>query len=292
MRSYMPWQARNHWDRKSSQRIAVCRQFLFTAASLVAWLAFSQLGAAQSSAPIGQTQPRVHLPNAMPSQPSPVPNSAALPVVQSPSEPKKPDWPMNAQARKAKVEWNSRGLYVAADNSSLKQILDDVSAATGVKLDGFIEDERVFGAYGPGAAREVLSKLLDGAGYNVLMSGDQGQGTPRQIVLSRRAGGSAQPSSMGSQSAAQNAPAMASQDAADDEEVVPEEPEPAEQAPTEPQPAAEPQQQQQQTQPQTPTRPVFGSGGIRTPQQIIQEMQERQQQLQQQQQQQQQNNSQ
>ncbi len=56
------------------------------------------------------------------------------------------------------------------------------------------QDQRIFGAYGPGPARDVLSQLLDGSGYNVLMIGDQGQGTPRRIVLSARPAGPAQPS--------------------------------------------------------------------------------------------------
>jgi len=35
-------------------------------------------------------------------------------------------------------------------------------------------------------ARDVLSELLDGSGYNVLMIGDQGQGTPRTLVLTAK----------------------------------------------------------------------------------------------------------
>jgi len=62
--------------------------------------------------------------------------------------------------------------------------LKDVSTATGAKVEGLGTDERVFGEFGPGQARDVLSKLLHGSGYNVIMIGDQGQGAPRQIVLS------------------------------------------------------------------------------------------------------------
>ena len=299
MRRSMPWQAPLHGDRESSQRIAVRRHSLFAAAFAAACLAFSPSGSAQTSGPIGQTQPAVHVQPATPSQPLPMANAAAPPAAASPSGPGRPDWPVNAQAVKAKVEWNSRGLHIVAENSSLKQILEDISAATGAKLDGLGEDERVFGAYGPGSAREVISQLLDGTEYNVLMSGDQGQGTPREIVLSRRPAGSGQSSPIGSQNAAhipgQNAASMASQNAAE-EDAAPEEPQPVEQTQAEPQPSPQPaqqqQQQQQQQQPQTPTPPRsgFGSGAPRTPQQIIQEMQERQQQSQQQQEQQ--NNSQ
>ena len=44
-------------------------------------------------------------------------------------------------------------------------------------------------SYGPGPARDVLSQLLQGSGYNVVLIGDQGQGTPREIVLSLRHAG-------------------------------------------------------------------------------------------------------
>lgn len=70
--------------------------------------------------------------------------------------------------------------------------MEDVSAATGAKVEGLGADQRIFGAYGPGKAREVLSQLLDGTGYNVLMIGDQGEGTPRQIVLTTRGAASVQ----------------------------------------------------------------------------------------------------
>jgi hypothetical protein len=97
-----------------------------------------------------------------------------------------PNWPVNDKPAPASVTWDSQGLSINAANSSLQQILNDVSTATGAKIEGLNSDERVFGAYGPGQARDVLSQLLHGSGYNVLLIGDQGQGTPREIVLSAR----------------------------------------------------------------------------------------------------------
>jgi hypothetical protein len=40
----------------------------------------------------------------------------------------------------------------------------------------------------------VLSRLLDGSGYNILLAGDLGQGAPREIVLTARTSGGPQPS--------------------------------------------------------------------------------------------------
>jgi hypothetical protein len=190
--------------------------------------------------------------------PEPVPVEVPQPV-----EPVLPNWPVNAQAEKASVGWDGRQLSVAASNSSLHQILNDISTATGVKVDGLGGDQRVFGRYGPAPAREVIGQLLDGSGYNVLMIGDQGQGTPRELLLTAKGTAPVQPV---------NPQANAPQNANPDDEPQ-EEPEPPEQQnPIMNRPmAVQPQQQ---------------PPGGRTPQQMMQEMQQRQQQLQNQQQQQ------
>ncbi len=89
------------------------------------------------------------------------------------------------------MAWDSHGLRIEASNSSLAQIMKDVCARTGAQLEGMGQDERIFGVYGPGPARDVLAQLFDGSGYNVVMIGDEGQGTPRRIVLSARPTGTA-----------------------------------------------------------------------------------------------------
>jgi DNA segregation ATPase FtsK/SpoIIIE-like protein len=166
-------------------------------------------------------------------------------------EPEKPNWPAFDHPAQASVVWDSQGLKIDATNSSLQQILKDVSTSTGVKVDGLTSDQRVFGTYGPGQARDVLSQLLQGSGYNVIMIGDQGQGTPRQILLSAR------------QSGASSTTAKTNQAGDEDDE--------------EEQPATQ--------EPEPPVRPAFPPGTPpRSPQQIMQEMQQRQQQIQQQQQ--------
>jgi hypothetical protein len=128
-----------------------------------------------------------------------------------------PNWPANKKPVEASVVWDSHGLYIQASNSSLDQILNDIALKTGAKVEGMGADERVFGTYGPGPARDVLTELLDGTGYNVLLVGDLGQGTPRRIVLSGRPTGAAQPSG-------QNNPAQNEGD--QDEQLTPPEPPP------------------------------------------------------------------
>ncbi len=183
------------------------------------------------------------------------------PVAQTP--PPMPDWPANDKPSPASVVWDANGLRINASNSSLQQILTEVSTETGSKVEGMGADQRVYGVYGPGQARDVLSQLLQGSGYNVLLAGDIGQGAPRQIVLSPR------------QNAAAGAPAGMNRPQQDQEEDVPEQPE------------DQPQPPVQAPQTQSPVRPGFGPNGpIRTPQQVMEEMQQRQQQQMQQQQQQ------
>ena len=150
-----------------------------------------------------------------------------------------------------------------------QQILKEVSTETGAKVEGMGPDQRVYGDYGPGQARDVLSQLLQGSGYNILLAGDVGQGAPREIVLSPRLAGAA----IGANG--MNRPQQ------DPDEDIPEQPEdqPQQAAPLRPQTA-----EHQSGPASVPTVPV------RTPQQVMEEMQQRQMQQQQQLQQQQQAN--
>jgi hypothetical protein len=93
----------------------------------------------------------------------------------------------------AKVSLGPGKLTVQADNSSLSEILHQISQASGMKVEGLQAggSQRVFGSYGPGSPRDVLSDLLDGAGYNVLMLGVTSSGAPRELALTVRPNGAA-----------------------------------------------------------------------------------------------------
>jgi hypothetical protein len=189
----------------------------------------------------------------------PVPTPAAAPP---PAAPPPPNWPANDRPSDAKVTWDSHGLQVVAANSSLEQIMKAISTQTGATLEGLSKDERVFGIYGPGPARDVISQLLDGTGYNVLMIGDQGQGTPRQIILTSQSG------------AAPAAPNAGNRNTSNDEENE-----------------ADEQAQQPEPPPPQEQPPALPNGSppgvpVRSQQQIIEQLQERQREIQQQQQQQ------
>jgi hypothetical protein len=235
------------------------RGFLaFLAAALFGALMLFAIQAPAAQPPAAQPPPsqphkadRLHtgsgrvLKKTLPAQAAPTPVTPPVPIL--------PHWPANDKPAEAAVTWDSQGLRIEAANSSLRQIMKDVSAATGAKVEGMGADERVFGVYGPGQARDVLSQLLQGCGYNVMMVGDLGQGAPRQIVLSsRHSGDTPKPASNSVES--NN----------DDEDTDADE---------------QPQPQPQPLVP-VPNRPaILPVGSPHAPQQIMQEMQQRPQQL-------------
>ncbi len=184
--------------------------------------------------------------------------AAPVPAAVATSAPSLLDKP----AQPAKVNLGDGHLTVQADNSSLIDILGQVTAASGMTIVGLGQDQRIFGSYGPGNPPEVILALLHGLGYNVVMVGETATGAPKQLTLSPR--GSAA-------SGGSNQRQQPRQDEDSDDEV-------------QAQPVPEPPPAPPTSQPQPGQQP---NGGVRTPQQMLQELQQMRQMQQQQQQQQQ-----
>ena len=235
-----------------AQRVSAIQQFIFNHPnSPMRQAAISQLLMAQrqsSAAPMSPAMQNKALQMQSAPTPAPVPqqvqSAGGIPRESLLSQPSK----------KAEVTVASHSLAIKADNSALSEILHDISGSTGMKVEGFSKDERVFGSYGPGDAREVLMSLLEGSGYNILMVGSTADGAPRELTLSPRtttASGAA-------------APVRANNNNEDEEDVEQEVPQVQ---------TPEPQLPPQAVNPQT------GSGGDpsqqqpRTPQEILQELQ-------------------
>ena len=123
--------------------------------------------------------PRVRPPHAAPKN-----LAAAPPAVPPPPPP--PDWPALKAATPAQVHWDGRQLSVTADNSSLLQVIAAISAQTHVPVTGLQNDQRLFGAYGPGTPQQVLAELLEGSGYDLLILDGKVPGIPQRVELSRR----------------------------------------------------------------------------------------------------------
>jgi hypothetical protein len=92
----------------------------------------------------------------------------------------------------AEVSYRNGLLTIAADNSSLNQILREIARQTGMTITGTVSDERVFGDYGPGMPARILASLLDGTGSNMLLR-QTATRAPAELILTPRIGGPTPP---------------------------------------------------------------------------------------------------
>ena len=199
-------------------------------------------------------------------KPSPATQSiSTLPSTPPTTESTVPLTPAQQQPKRAQVTVANGIVSVSADNSSLNQILRQISHETGIKITGGVMDERVFGRYGPAAPDQILAELLDGTGSNMLLVNHDG-GAPKELILTPRQGGPTPP----------NPNAANSDDRADSQDS---------QSAAEPtQPVAEGVPDRNRTvppiAPATPGAPTPGDSsqpdspnGVKTPQQIYEQLQ-------------------
>lgn len=124
-------------------------------------------------------------------------STSALPATPSTSAPAvpavtKPLTPDQLPPHRAVVAFANGRLSVEANNSSLNQILWAIGQQMGMTITGGVQDERVYGSYGPDDPATVLSALIDGTNSNMLLkTGAQGGS---ELVLTTRGGGPTPPS--------------------------------------------------------------------------------------------------
>jgi len=179
--------------------------FVLPAAALLLTLAIQPLHAQDNDDGLLRRGPHGQRPQmnqqsstSQPAMPQPTPQPSSLPTTQPTTLPA----PAAAAATdlhqppttRARVIYTDSQLEVRADNSSLLQILHDISRETRMAITGGVADQRIFGDYGPGSPATVLATLLDGTGTNMLLQQDPVTGAPIELVLSQRAG-AAPPSS-------------------------------------------------------------------------------------------------
>jgi hypothetical protein len=192
--------------------------------------------------------------------------ASTLPPTPPTTEPTVPLTPSQLPPKRAQVTLANGNLSVSADNSSLNQILRQISHDTGIKITGGVMDERVFGQYGPAAPSQILAELLDGTGSNMILVKHDGDAAP-QLILTPRQGGPTPP----------NPNAAAADDKNESEDSQPQ------QAP-DPQPAAEAVPERNRTAPPiVPAAPSTSTpsdasqpdspNGVKTPQQIYEQLQ-------------------
>ena len=118
--------------------------------------------------------------------------AAPQPATSQPAAPQLPLTPGQQSPTRAIVSLAAGQLSVRADNSSLNQILRDISRVTGLKVTGGVIDERVYGTYGPASTAAILAALLNGTGSNMLLV-EAGGHAPQELVLTPRQGGPTPP---------------------------------------------------------------------------------------------------
>ena len=208
--------------------------------------------------------------------------AATTPVKPTPTPEQGPSSP-------PQVTFQNGQLTIEARNSTMGDVLNAVKQKTGAAVDmPAASSERVVGRFGPGSPRDVMAQLLNGSHYDyVLLGSPADPGALNKIVLMARAMGPEQqpPQQQATQAFQQNqnlqaVPEVETEQTADDSSEAPPE---VQQVPEE-----EPQQPEQgQADQVQPDQGQAGQNGpvVKTPEQLLRELQ--QQQIQQQQQQQQ-----
>jgi len=154
-------------------------------------------------------------------------------------------------------------LSISADNSSLNQILRQISSSTGMKITGGVTDERVFGQYGPDTPAQVLASLLDGTSSNMVIE-QRDPDAPAELILTPRMGGPTPPNPSAAAFDDRPEPRQAPAPEPEQPASVPVQNTPAVPAPDPATPAG--------TSPANSSQPD-SPNGVKTPQQIYEQLQ-------------------
>ena len=178
------------------------------------------------------------------------------------------------------VTFDNGQLTIVAQNSTLGDILRAVRAKTGaaVEVPGNAT-ERVVAKIGPGPAREVLASLLNGSHFNYVMLGSPTKADMVDRIILTSKSGPETTAASSNPSPAPNQPEYTGPQAADGRALEPEEMQNEDVAQDAPEPENEGAAAAGEEQANQPN----GQSGVKTPEQLLRELQQQQQQLQQQQ---------
>jgi hypothetical protein len=219
-------------------------------------------------------------------------SKSAQPVAQVAPPPAPPPTPEQMAPVAPKVSYSGGQLTIQSQNATLAQVLRAVGSKTGASIDipSGANSDRVVAQLGPGQPSDVLSSLLNGSRFNYIILGVPSQpGSVQRVVLTLRQSTPATTSVAQNQSVQQ--PPQQQED-----DYIPPEPTPADDnsAGNQPTPpgayrgpgAYIPPQNAEFPAPQpSPDGNVQAPQGVKTPEQLLQELQRIQQQQQQYQQQ-------
>jgi hypothetical protein len=229
--------------------------------------ALSLAGAANAQPGNKQHKPQ---PTAQPLQ------QQTAPVAEAPQAP--PPTPEQGPSSPPEVSFQNGQLTITARNSTMSDVLNAVKQKTGAAVEmPMVSSERVVGRFGPGAPRDVMAQLLNGSHYDfVLLGSPADPGALQKVVLMARVSG---PEPTAPQPGANPAPALS--------QPLPAVPEVDTEIQGQDQgqddtgaetPVMPPDMQQgQEDQSQQPER---GMPMVKTPEQLLRELQQQQQQQQ------------
>ena len=122
------------------------------------------------------SKPASPLPSATKQQPASARTSISAPAQTAATPPSSSSAPAETAATPPQVTFHDGLLGIHAENSTLGDVLKAVQSATGASVDspGFAS-ERVYVELGPGEPRDILAALLNGSPYDYIMIGSQEQ---------------------------------------------------------------------------------------------------------------------
>ncbi|MBO0910277.1 MAG: hypothetical protein J2P13_00680 [Acidobacteria bacterium] len=205
-------------------------------------------------------------PKAAPVQPQPAPPPPAPPPPEL--------TPEQGPSSPPEVTFDNGQLMILARNSTMGDVLNAVRQKTGAAVEmPAVSSERVAGQFGPGAPRDVIAQLLNGSHYDYVLVGSPADpGALKKIVLMAKANG---PQPVARSAQANNQPGDESLQAVPEVESDTSEDTSADTSTQDTQPAEEePQAEQSEQQQNVPA--------VKTPEQLLRELQQQQRQQQQQ----------
>lgn len=247
------------------------------------WRAFSivvlSLGLTLTASAATQ-QHKSHKPKA--SKPAAQPQPA--PALQEQPVPEPPPTPEHGPASPPDVSFRNGQLTIVARNSTLSDVLNQVRSKTGASIDmpAAPSNDRVVGQFGPGAPRDVMAQLLNGSHFDYVMVGSPSDPAGlKKVVLTAKMNGpipAPQPSNPNPPQAYNPGMQATPQMDQDQQDQLP-----PDEANTDVQPDAPPQAEQEEPQGEQPTQQPNPNGGpvVKTPEQLLRELQQQQQQQQQ-----------
>ena len=201
--------------------------------------------------------------------PAPLPSGPQGPIPQVPLD--------SVPASQPQVSYQNGQLSIVAPNSTLGDILRAVRKQTAAEMDiPTNATERVATHLGPGPAREVMAELLNGSRFNYVLLGSQSDANllTRVVLVAKSGSDTPGPNPQPGQPGLNQPPNTTLPQDAVNVQAEPEQQDAADET------AEENQDQANEVEQPAPPEPP----GIKTPQQLLQEMQQRQLQMQQQQQ--------